>query len=135
MSDPFLVANLDEVRRAFRRTRDEVSVGAKKELKAFARPVELAAEALAVSQISGVSREKTPPTWAAMRTGVLQRAVYIAPVNRGVKGGLRASKRRPQFKTTLMNRAMRPAARRNEALLIRRYRAMLSRAASRFGRA
>ena len=47
-----------------------------------------------------------------MRTGITTRLVYVAPVQRGVKG--RGRGQRPKFGTLLMDRAMEPALEQNQ---------------------
>ena len=71
----------------------------------IARPVQLEAQRLAVTEISGLRRTNAQGTgqWALMRIGVNQRVVYVAPQKRSRRST------RPRFGTLLMNKAMQPA--------------------------
>lgn len=77
-------------------------------LRSAGEPVRQDAEALAVSQISRM----TIP-WSRMRLGIKRDYVYVAPVERGVKSRTQTGRRRPKFKTKLLDEAMAPALERN----------------------
>lgn len=130
----FRVANVDEIRRAFRRTRDAVSRGAEAELISFARPVANDAAVRATGEITGIRREKQAPTWAAMRVGTLVDAVYIAPVRRGRRSRRNDAVRRPNLKQKLLNEAMVPAAVANEPKLRAKFQKLLDQAADVYAR-
>lgn len=131
MSGIFRVANVDDIRRAFRRARDEVSAGARTELIAFARPVANEAAVRATREITGIAREKQAPTWAAMRVGVLNNAVYIAPVRRGRRSRRNQAIRRPNLKPLLLTQ-MEIAAVANEPKLRARYEKLVDKGARAF---
>ncbi len=71
------------------------------ELRAAGEPVARAAHALAVQNIAKV----TDP-WSEFRVGSTTRMVYVAPRQRGSKAG---SRKRPNFATLLIRRALEPA--------------------------
>lgn len=77
-------------------------------LKTAGEPVRLDAQALAVQNIPRVGFP-----WSRMRLGIKRNYVYVAPVERGVKSRTLTSRRRPRFKTKLLDEAMAPALERN----------------------
>lgn len=86
------------------------------ELRQVAQPVRHDAELLALSEIPRmapvVSTSAVP--WWRMRVGVTTKSVYVAPVQRGVKGRGDLARRRPNFADLMMQRAMEPALERNQ---------------------
>jgi len=73
-------------------------------LKSAGEPVRRTAETLAVANISRVGIP-----WSRMRLGITRHTVYVAPVERGVKSRTLRGRRRPGFKTKLLDEAMAPA--------------------------
>ena len=76
-------------------------------LKSAGEPVKQTAQGLARSSL----REGKTVDWAAMRVGITRHTVYVAPVQRGNRGGSR--KRRTLF-DRLLGRALEPALQQNE---------------------
>ena len=78
-------------------------------LEEAAQPVELEAEALAVSRIRNMPRS---PRWAGMRIGVsrMESLVYMVPAARS-----RRRTKRPNLADLLLTRAMDPALEHNAA--------------------
>lgn len=109
------VEGLDGLRRGFRAYDRALATDLDDALEEAANPVRQDAQAFASSSI----RKMTRP-WAAMRVGTGRGVVYVAPVERGVKGRGNQRKRRPNLADLLMGRAMEPALRRNEATVVRR---------------
>lgn len=81
----------------------------KKTLKAVAEPVRSRAETLARDNIRNIGDR-----WSGMRIGATQTVVYVAPKQRGGKGGPLA---RPNLAALLMDRAMQPALDENESVI------------------
>lgn len=109
------VEGLDGLRRGFRAYDRALASDLDDVLEEAANPVRQDAQALALSSIRRISRP-----WAGMRVGTGRGVVYVAPVERGVKGRGNQRKRRPNLADLLMTRAMEPALRRNEAVVVRR---------------
>ncbi len=97
------------------------------ELKVVAEPVRREAEELARSSIRNIG-----DPWSRMRTGVTTRLVYVAPVNRGVKGRGNDPRRRPNLANLLMDRAMQPALNRNQPQIMEGLESMLGRVGAEF---
>lgn len=102
------VEGLAELRRACRLAGKELSRDLNSALKSAGEPVRQDAESLAVANISNVGIP-----WSRMRLGIARNSVYVAPVERGVKSKTRPGRRRPKFKTKLLDEAMAPALQRN----------------------
>lgn len=105
---------------------------AKKELDAglreLAEPIRADAEALAGSQIHRIG-----PRWQRMRVGVTNKAVYVAPRQRGVK--TRGSPlSRPKFAEVMEERAMGPALERNRDNIVGGVERLFERFAQRWNR-
>lgn len=98
------------------------------ELRAVAEPVRHDAESLALSEIPHMAPivSKSAVPWWRMRVGVTTKSVYVAPVQRGVKGRGDLSRRRPKFADLMMERAMEPALERNQAAAVEAVDAVLS---------
>ena len=100
------VEGLQGLLRAFgaadKRLRDDM----RDALQEAAAPVRSEAQRLA-GQITHVGGESRP--WARMRIGMYSSLVYVAPVERGVKGRGNERFRRPRFGTKLLSEAMEPA--------------------------
>lgn len=95
------ITGLRELNRAMARTTVDLRRDFKKTLKAVAEPVRDRAQALARENISHIGDR-----WSGMRIGATQSVVYVAPKQRGGKGG---PKSRPNLAALLMDRAMQPA--------------------------
>lgn len=93
-------------------------------LQEAAQPVKLDAQGLAQHNIRGMRRGSP---WTRMRTGILAggTVVYVAPVERGVKGRGGQNRRRPNFADVLRDKAMNPAAQHNRRRVERRLDQML----------
>lgn len=111
MADTIRVEGLRELQRAFARADKTLSHELRDGLKDAAEPVRRAAEGLAVQNIRRIGIP-----WSRMRTGVTRKAVYVAPVQRGVKsrGGPR---RRANLFDLLLGRSLEPALDQNAALV------------------
>lgn len=109
------VEGLDSLRRAFRAYDKALATDLTDALEEAATPVRRDAQGLARATIRRIG-----PTWSAMRIGTTRGVVWVAPVERGVRGRGNQRFRRPKFADLMMDRAMEPALRRNEATVIRR---------------
>lgn len=105
-----------ELVRAFTLAGKEAGKEIRQELRAVAEPVRHDAELLALSEIPRMSpiMSRSAVPWWRMRVGVTTKSVYVAPVQRGVKGRGDLSRRRPNFADLMMNRAMQPALDRHQ---------------------
>lgn len=102
--NPISVRGLADLQRAFRFAEHEIHKDLRMALESSADPVRAAAEQLAVSRISRIGIP-----WSRMRVGVTRSSVYVAPVERGVKSRTLTSRRRPNLKPLLLDRALDPA--------------------------
>lgn len=77
-------------------------------MERVARPVQLEAQRLAATEISGIRRTNLTSggEWALMRIGVTSKLLYVAPKKRGNKQG---AKKRRNLAPLLMGKAMEPA--------------------------
>lgn len=98
------VEGLAGLRRACRLAGNGLSRDLNDAMKAAAEPVRQDAQALALANIS-----KVGIPWSRMRVGIARHSVYVAPVERGIKSKTLAGRRRPRFKTKLLDEAMAPA--------------------------
>lgn len=130
MADMLIVENYTNVMRAFAKADRDVRVGWRTELRAVAEPVKRDAQQLATATIPNMPRS---PRWAAMRTGVTTKVVYVVPRQKGVRG--RGPKARPNLSKLMMNRAMAPALERNRDKIVHRFEQALDRMAADFNRA
>ena len=94
------VHGLREMSLAFSKADKDLKKNLRSTLREVAEPVRSDAEALASSQITNIGDR-----WSQMRTGVTSKVVYVAPRQRGRRGG----HRRPNLANLLMDRAMAPA--------------------------
>ena len=103
------VSGLVEVNRAFSRIDSGLKRSLNKSLKKAGEPVRQDAQAVAPHVIRNLKAGPGPSgsDWSGVRTGVTQRSVYIAPVERG--RGRNPKKKRPNFKTLMLQRAYEPA--------------------------
>ena len=104
------VQGLRELQRAFKLADVTLERELRTSLRQVAEPVRADAESLATATIPRVGMP-----WSRMRVGVTQSSVYVAPRQRGVRGGPR---RRPNFAGLLLERAMMPALARNESRVV-----------------
>lgn len=120
MAKAIQVEGLAELQRAFTAADRALRSDLKDALEEAAAPVRSDAQTLA----AGISHMTTVP-WTRMRIGTInQNVVYVAPVERGVKGRQQA-RRRPGFKNVLGPR-MDAALEKNRPHIIRRLDAMLA---------
>lgn len=100
----------------------------RQELRQVAEPVRHDAELLALSGIPHMAPivSKSAVPWWRMRVGVTTKSVYVAPVQRGVKGRGDLSKRRPKFADLMLERSMEPALERNRDAAVAAVDAALS---------
>ncbi len=96
-----------ELVRAFNLAAPEMRRRFRASLRDIARPVKDEAERLARDDISGLARSKK--RWWKMRIGVSTNLVYVAPVQRGLKGRGDLPGRRPNFADLMLDKAMEPA--------------------------
>lgn len=106
------VEGLGELRRATSRLSRDFGRGIREALEAAGEPVRQDASNLALNRISGMQRGRVP--WHRMRIGVTRSIVYVAPEQRGVKGGrVGDRRRRPRLKTPMLEKALYPAVEQN----------------------
>lgn len=119
-NDVIRVDGLRELERAFRLVSKDETRLLRKELKAAAQPVKLAAEGKAVSEIR---RMPHSPRWAVMRLGYARNLVYMVPKQKGVRG--RGPRARRNLSQLLLNRAMIPAVEQNRVQVEQRVQHVL----------
>lgn len=122
------VKGLHELQAALAHAERDVRLGVRAELRSVARPIQQDAQRLAASEITGMARS---PRWAGMRIGVTRNLVYVAPRQKGVRGG---PKRRPNLAGLMMARAMEPALEGNRESTVRAFEQMLDTVADTFNR-
>jgi hypothetical protein len=111
------VEGLVELNRAFKVADKSLAKEYRAALRDVGEPVRADAERLAVERITTVGIP-----WSRMRVGLTQKVVYVAPKQRGSRGG---RGRRPKFGTKLLERAMLPALNANIDEAERRFERML----------
>ena len=111
------VEGLADLRRACRVAGTAMSRDMNEALRTAGEPVRQDAQTLAVQNIS-----KVGIPWSRMRLGIARNSVYVAPVERGVKSKTLAGRRRPRFKTKLLDEAMAPALVQNSDRVAREFR-------------
>lgn len=111
------VVGLNGMLRAFAEADKTLRDDLKDALQEAAQPVRGAAQQLAGTRIRhmGVGRP-----WARMRVGQSGSIVYVAPVERGVKGRGGQRLRRPNLADLMMDRAMEPALEGHQEQVIQR---------------
>ncbi len=114
------VEGLTQLERALKEAQPAVYHELRKALEAAGEPVAARAHGLAVQNIPTV----TDP-WSQFRVGSTTQVVYVAPKQRGSKGGPR---KRPKFASLLIKRALEPAVPFAEVELQRQAEAALHRA-------
>lgn len=107
------VEGLRELQRAFSVADKKLAKELQSRLRDVAEPVRADAERLAVQEIRNIGIP-----WSRMRVGVTRASVYVAPVERGVKGRGRGGRRRPNLADLLMTRAMSPALDANQGRVL-----------------
>ncbi len=93
------VKGFTELHRALKNADKETRLGIRKVERQVAEPVRVEAQALAAREISHIGKE-----WAAMRIGITQKLVYVAPKQRRKRGSAR-----PNLAGLLLTKAMEPA--------------------------
>jgi hypothetical protein len=106
-----------ETSQAFGRMGGQINREWRDSLSDIGEPVRSTAEANAYSRIPRIGK-----SWGEMRTGVTQKAVYVAPKQRQTRNP--ALKRR-KFAGLLMERAMEPALNRHEQQTVQRVERLL----------
>ena len=114
------VEGLRQLQRAFRAADRTLHLELRSALRDVAEPVRADAERLAVSAIPRIGLP-----WSRMRIGVTQRAVYVAPKQRGVKTRGWDPRRRPNFADLMVDRVMDPTRERNQARVLEAMEDML----------
>lgn len=122
------VHGLRNLNRALRVASKDVRAGFRAEYRHVAEPVRQDAEVLARSSIRNLG-----VPWSQMRIGITQRAVYVVPKQRGVKGRGRQQRRRENL-ARLLYPPMQKALDRNAAEVERRFNRMLEGVADKFNR-
>lgn len=120
---PIKVEGLANLQRAFTRADRALRTDLRDALQEAAAPVRSDAQQLAGSQIRRMGQGSP---WTRMRIGILGgTVVYVAPVERGVKGRGGERRRRPKLKPLMLDRALEPALERNRQAVVRRLDHML----------
>ncbi len=103
------------VNRALAHASTEMANGARKEIQALGKLVADDAQVLGLLRVDNLHKS---PGWSDMRVGQNSELVYVVPVRRGVRRGKR---KRPNFAVEMLEDAMRPAKKKNEAEILRRF--------------
>ncbi len=133
MAGTVVVKGFTELQRALKNADKDTKDLVREAEKNVAKPVQLEAQRLAVTEISGLRRTnmKTGAEWALMRIGITQKLIYVAPQQRGKKKG---SQKRRKFGPILMDKAMEPALERHSAELQHLLEQAMERMADNFNR-
>ena len=125
------VTGFQNVSRGFSRVSKTAKRNLNVRLKEAIEPVRESAQEFGPSRIRNLrrGRSKNNVRWDAVRSGVTQRAAYIAPVERGVKGRGNVKRRRgtsvgtgpPSFDDLVMERAYLPALALNRSEVVQRF--------------
>jgi hypothetical protein len=123
-----------ELQRALKHADKSIRLGIRKEFRDAVEPVRAMAEELAVARIRGL--EEGDP-WSKMRVGITQNSVYVAPRQRGRKGGRRGRTQARHhadqlFADMLMSRAMEAALYQHGDQAVHDIERMLDRVCDRF---
>ncbi len=111
MPTTLIVNGFEELQKSLRLSGPAVQKAMNDGLKAGAEPVRALAGLYARERISGMKRaRRTPAPWSIMRVGVTTRSVYVAPVERGLKGPFDLPGRRPNLFNLLLEKALYPAS-------------------------
>lgn len=124
LSGGVAVDGLAELKRTFKFAPKDVRLAYNRELRTVGEPTRDLASRLALSRIP---RVRFSPKWAEYRTGVTQKAVYVAPRQRGVKTRGGENRRRPNMGRLLAERASQPALKATEPRIEREFSDMLDR--------
>ena len=114
------VRNLRDLNRAFARAPKKLKKEFKGEQRAIAKPIAGLATERSLSQVANMPLS---PQWSEMRTGVTQKAVYVAPKQRGRKAG---PQKRRKLAPLLLDRAMIPALEQHQAHVARKFDEILA---------
>lgn len=125
------VTGFQNVSRSFSRVSKTAKKNLNVRLKEAIEPVRESAQELGPARIRNlrVGRSRNNIRWDAVRSGVTQRAAYIAPVERGVKSRGNARFRRgtsagtgpPSFDDLVLDRAYEPALAMNRSEVVERF--------------
>lgn len=96
-----VVSGLSDLQKAWRVADAETAKEFRSALREAAEPVRKDA-----ARLARISIPRNTPAWSAMRVGVTQKSVYVAPKHRGTRNRVL---RRPKFAGLLLNRSMIPA--------------------------
>ncbi len=118
------VKGFTELNRALKNADKETRLGIRKVERQVAEPVRVDAQELAVREISHIGNQ-----WAAMRIGVTQKLVYVAPKQRRKRGSPR-----PNLAGLLLKKAMEPALEKNRAEIERAMEEALDAMANNFNK-
>ncbi len=118
------VRGFTELHRALRNADRDTRLGVRKAEREVAEPVRVEAQELAAREISHIGKE-----WAAMKIGITQKLVYVAPKQRRRRGTPR-----PNLAGLLLTKAMEPALERHRAQIERSMEQALDLMANNFNR-
>lgn len=113
-----VVSGLEDVNRAFNRIDTRLARAKNNALKHAAEPVRKDAQALAPYVVRNLRRGPGPSgaDWSAVRSGVTQKTVYIAPTERGRNKN--PKKKRPNFKDVVLDKAWKPSLEHNREKVV-----------------
>lgn len=106
------VKGLRDLERAFKLAGPAANKELRQALTELGEPIRRDAERLARTGIRNIGEP-----WSQMRTGVTQKAVYVAPRQRGGKSRANRALRRPNLFDLLMGRSLEPALEKNLNLI------------------
>jgi hypothetical protein len=125
---PLEVEGLEQLQKLFAKADRDVRLAERKAMRDVAEPVRRDVETLTYGQIRNMPRS---PKWSAMRTGVTQKLVYVAPRQRGLGRGDHPAKR-PNLAVLIRTRAMDPAEQKNMPVVRARFEQLLDQIAAGF---
>lgn len=117
------VTGLRELQRDLKKIGGDSGPSLRKKLREVAEPVRALAEGKAGSSISHIG-----PTWSRMKVGVTAKSVYVAPRARRKGGSPRGN-----LGGLLMDKALDPALKESEVLIVNAVESMLDRIADDHG--
>jgi hypothetical protein len=132
---PIVVRGLHELQAALAHADRDLRLGVRRGLREAAEPVQRGAEELAQANFSHIGHGRR--NWSRMRVGVTRNLVYVAPRQRGTRGGRGpASRHRSDliFAERLMGRAMEPALDQHGREVEARFEELLDRISDDFNR-
>ncbi len=118
------VRGFTELQRALKNADKDTRLGIRKVERQVAEPVRVEAQELAAREISHIGKE-----WAAMRIGITQKLVYVAPKQRRKRGTPR-----PNLAGLLLTKAMEPALEKHREQIERSMEEALDNMADNFNR-